>query len=95
MTSKEARDHLICGRINCLNNADEDEKLRDLCIRSLEKQNPKKVAFTVDRTWGIESKQPVCPVCDYYLTKTEFFGDGEKITYCEHCGNAIDWEDKE
>lgn len=66
-----------------------------LAIEALEKQMPKKVEFAIDHTWGTTRKQPVCPVCDYYLTMTEFIGDGEKITYCDHCGQAIDWSEEE
>lgn len=53
---------------------------------------------TIDTTWGIERKRPVCPNCDYYLPMVHFFplnkdasGNAKRITYCEHCGQAIDW----
>lgn len=63
-------------------------------ISALEKQIPKKAEWTVDGSWGVKSKQPVCPACDYYLTKFQFIGDGEKKTYCEYCGQAIDWSEE-
>ncbi len=59
---------------------------------ALDKQIPKKPNSGVDRTWGTPEKEAVCPVCDYVLGHWEFIGDVEKITYCEHCGQAIDWE---
>ena len=66
-----------------------------MAIEALEKQSAKKVGWTTDMTWGIATKQPVCPVCDSYLTMTYFIGDGKKITWCSHCGQAIDWGDTE
>lgn len=38
MTYEEARTHLLCGKINCLNDFSEDQKLRAKCIEALEKQ---------------------------------------------------------
>lgn len=55
---------------------------------------PKKPKEIMDSTWGIHKKQAVCPKCDYYLGHVYFLGDykGKRITYCETCGQAIDWE---
>ena len=55
---------------------------------------PKKPREIMDSTWGIHKKQAVCPECDYYLGYVSFLGGrkGKKVTYCEHCGQAIDWE---
>lgn len=67
----------------------------DACLKAcaaLDKQIPKKPTSGVDRTWGTPTKEAVCPACDYALGHWEFIGGGEKITYCEHCGQAIDWE---
>jgi hypothetical protein len=64
-----------------------------MAIEALEKQIPKKVEYGTDNSWGVNKKAPVCPVCDYFLTQTYFIGDGEKITYCDHCGQKIDWSD--
>lgn len=69
----------------------------DTILSALEKQVPKKVEWIVDKTWGVEREQPVCPCCDYYLTpvffinsKTEKYNK-EKITWCDTCGQALDW----
>ena len=55
---------------------------------------PVKPIETTDKAWGIPSRQAVCPKCDYYLGHVAFLGDykGKRITYCETCGQAIDWE---
>ena len=47
-----------------------------------------------DKAWGIPNKQAVCPKCNCYLSHISFLGDykGKRITYCETCGQAIDWE---
>ena len=59
-----------------------------------ERDIPIKPNETHDRAWGIPNKQAVCPKCDYYLGHVAFLGDykGKRITYCEMCGQAIDWE---
>lgn len=55
---------------------------------------PVKPVETTDKAWCIPSRQAVCPKCDYYLGHVAFLGDykGKRITYCETCGQAIDWE---
>ena len=59
-----------------------------------ERDIPIKPIETTDRAWGIPNRQAVCPKCDYYLGHIAFLGDykGKRITYCETCGQAIDWE---
>lgn len=59
-----------------------------------ERDIPVKPIETTDKAWGIPAKQAVCPKCDYYLGHVAFLGDykGKRITYCETCGQAIDWE---
>lgn len=71
-----------------------------IAIQSLEKQIPKKPNKTIDSSWGIKKEVHVCPVCDYYLTEVHFIAQqkiesNKKITYCEICGQAIDWSDEE
>ena len=65
--------------------------------KALEKQIPKKVNKAIDTTWGVKKEVPVCPVCDYYLTEVHWIVDdgateSGKVTYCDTCGQAIDWE---
>ena len=63
-----------------------------MACAALDKQIPQKPNSGVDRTWGSPLKEAICPACDYVLGNWRFIGDGEKITYCEHCGQAISWE---
>ena len=72
----------------------------ELAINALEKQIPKKPNKTIDSSWGIQKEAHTCPVCDYYLTEVHFIEpqkieSNKKITYCETCGQAIDWSDEE
>lgn len=55
---------------------------------------PKKPNETTDKAWGIPHRQAVCPNCDSYLGTIHFIceGDKRKVTFCESCGQAIDWE---
>lgn len=71
-----------------------------LAIQALEKQIPKKPNKTIDSSLGIKKEIHVCPVCDCDLTEVYFIAPQEskikeKITYCEACGQAIDWSDEE
>ena len=77
--------------------ADEDatyQRIAELPAVQPERDIPIKPNETTDRAWGIPKKQAVCPKCDCYLGHMAFLGDGKgkKVTYCETCGQAIDWE---
>lgn len=83
----------LLGRIN--GEEKTQEAVDTACImacKALEKQIPQKPNSGVDRTWGTPEKKAICPACDYALGHWEFIGDAKKITYCEHCGQAITWE---
>ena len=69
-------------------------RLKALPSAQPERDIPVKPIETTDKAWGIPSRQAVCPKCDYYLGHVAFLGDykGRRITYCETCGQAIDWE---
>lgn len=71
-------------------------EMEDIVLPSvqLERDIPKKPKEIMDSTWGIHKKQAACPECDYYLGYVAFLGGrkGKRITYCETCGQAIDWE---
>lgn len=67
----------------------------DIAIECIEKQIPLKPHKAFDHTWGIEKVANVCPVCDYYLGNHAFISigvGGNKVIYCETCGQAILWE---
>ena len=68
--------------------------LNDLPSAKPERDIPVKPIETTDKAWGIPKRQAVCPKCDYYLGHVAFLGDykGKRVTYCETCGQAIDWE---
>ena len=59
-----------------------------------ERDIPKKPGVVTDRAWGIPHQQAVCPNCDSYLGIIHFISKDAKlkVTYCESCGQAIDWE---
>lgn len=90
----EKKAQLIFDKVNAI----------DVAIEALEKQIPKKVEWALDSAWGVEKEVPVCPTCDYYLTPIEFIdaniceqtGHREflKVSYCDHCSQAIDWSDE-
>lgn len=63
-------------------------------ILTKDRDMPKKPNETTDRAWGVPNRQAVCPNCDSYLGTIHFIceGDKRKISYCESCGQAIDWE---
>lgn len=80
-----------------LNKLDEtvigDLELKVTLSEALKKQITRKAEKDIDIIWGTPKEMPVCPVCDYFLTPTYFIGEGEKVTYCENCGQAIDWSE--
>ena len=80
---------LICGSFKGL-----EKRLRALPSAQPERDIPVKPTETTDKAWGIPLRQAVCPKCDYYLGHVAFLGDykGKRITYCDTCGQAIDWE---
>lgn len=57
-------------------------KARDLAIKALEKQIPKKPDFTEDKEFAL------CPCCN---------GNGltDKQKYCDNCGQKLDWSDEQ
>lgn len=88
MTYEEAKEHL--KKLKSFHNG--AYAAVKMAITAIDKQIPKKPNSGTDRTWGTPAKEAICPACDYALGHWEFIGGGEKITYCEHCGQAIDWE---
>ena len=58
-----------------------------LIIEALEKQIPKKPIFESEQTspFGVDDV-PYCPSCRCDLPE---------VSYCEKCGQALDWSDTE
>lgn len=92
MTYEEAKIDLIESGIELGAGDFVDFEALKIAVVALDKQIPKKPNSGVDRTWGTPTKEAICPACDYALGHWEFIGDAKKITYCEHCGQAITWE---
>ena len=87
-----------CNKVRALYNIPLENM--ELIVQALEKQIPKKPNKTIDSSWGTQKEAHTCPVCDYYLTEVHFITpqnieSNKKITYCETCGQAIDWSDEE
>ena len=104
MTESEAIEELrtpICLGKMCVQNRERKREIQgyEMAIQALEKQIPKKPNKAIDSSWGIKKEVCVCPVCDYYLTQVHFIApqkieSNKEITYCETCGQAIDWSDE-
>jgi hypothetical protein len=69
------------------------EPVNEACrmgIQALEKQIPKN---------PIADRYPwcICPVCggSIYVEKVQEHIQENETTYCEHCGQALDWSDTE
>ena len=79
--------------------AEEIADAMQMAIEALEKQIPKPVQYETDYTWGIGNKQPICPECESDVSKIVFFPvdevEAKSCSYCEFCGQAIDWGDKD
>lgn len=68
----------------------DNKELSKLIDIALEKQIPKK---------PIDDRYPwcICPVCGgcVYLENVQEHIQNEETSYCEHCGQALDWSDTE
>lgn len=78
---------LGCGR--------DFQTARELAIKAIEKQIPKKVGKMKETDYG---SPYYCPECEAEIIPVEFFSlDGsepkEKVSYCWKCGRAISWEE--
>lgn len=80
-----------------LNDLEFSEKYQDkqeytdmllLCKEALEKQIPK-VAEHEDGVWSI------CPCCGGSVANDTEHAVNREVSYCEHCGQAIDWGNSE
>ena len=57
-------------------------------ISAIEKQIPK-VAEHEDGVWSI------CPCCGGSVCNDTEHAVNKEVSYCEHCGQALDWGEKE
>ena len=59
-----------------------------IAVIAIEKQIPK-VAEHKDGVWSI------CPCCGGSVCNDTEHAVNREVSYCEHCGQAIDWENSE
>lgn len=88
MTYKQVRDNFVQDLAEnaylTMSTAEEIE----LAISAIEKQIPK-VAEHEDGVWSI------CPCCGGSVCNDTEHAVNKEVSYCEHCGQAIDWEHSE
>lgn len=65
-----------------------ERALTDMPSAQPERDIPIKPKETTDRFWGMPVRQALCPKCDDYLGHDK----DKRVSYCETCGQAIDWE---
>ena len=88
MTSKQVRDNFVQNLAeNAYLNMCTTEEM-ELAISAIEKQIPK-VAEHEDGVWSI------CPCCGGSVCNDTEHAVNREVSYCEHCGQAIDWENSE
>lgn len=96
MTNDQVIDMLCrvfdAGNGETLKWADDAKKALELAIDLLRRAEPMKVRVEECTSWGRTYFQPICPKCDMYVVPTQFIGNGEKISYCDSCGQALCWE---
>ena len=67
---------------------EQERESESLIKEALEKQIPK-VAEHEDGVWSI------CPCCGGSVCNDTEHAVNREVSYCEHCGQAIDWENSE
>ena len=69
------------------------DAIEDLPFAQSERDIPKKVVKTIDMTCGFPIRKAFCPWCNVHIRELNFFKeDPHKISWCDICGQAIDWE---
>ena len=76
------------------------DELKQRASAQSDRDIPIKPAEETETYWGRCVRAAVCPKCDYHLGRVYFLSDGHdigvrKISYCETCGQAIDWSEWE
>lgn len=81
--SEETNDEMVCYEIQREDLATKNDK------RFFNALKPNK---EIDRSWGIGMKVPVCPNCEAIISPMCFWKNcGDKVGWCEYCGQKIDW----
>lgn len=85
MTNEEAINTIEHG---CIYRDKRGSEALKIAVIALEKQIPK-VAEHEDGVWSI------CPCCGGSVCNDTEHAVNREVSYCEHCGQAIDWENSE
>ena len=81
--SEETNDEMVCYEVQREDLATKNDK------RFFNALKPNK---EIDRSWGIGMKVPVCPNCEAIISPMCFWKNcGDKVGWCEYCGQKIDW----
>lgn len=85
MTYEQVRNNFVLNLAeNAYLNMCTTEEMK-LVISAIEKQIPK-IAEHEDGVWSI------CPCCGGSVCNDTEHAVNREVSYCEHCGQAIDWE---
>ena len=82
---KEAAEYFF----ECIGNGcytDEFQRYCEIAVKAIEKRIPEK-ALHEDGTWSS------CPYCGGSICNDSEQAVNGEIEYCNHCGQAIDWEE--
>ena len=90
MTFEQTKEQfLLAYNSNAYLNMCESDDMHNVIV-ALDKQIPKK---------PIGDRYPwvICPVCggSIYIEKVQEHIQNNETTYCDHCGQALDWSDTE
>lgn len=93
MTYKKAR-RIIKDNTPTKRTSPKLNKALEMANQALKKQIPKKPMLVEEYTWGIKTEQNTCPECFNFLPHCEFDFQSRRLTYCDICGQAIDWSEE-
>ena len=100
MTESEAKKYMLiekecinrdcnrdCANCDIVQDVEDLNNAYDVAINALEKQIPK-VSEHEDGVWSI------CPCCGGSVCNDTEHAVNREVSYCEHCGQAIDWSEQ-
>lgn len=81
--SEETNDEMVCDEVRREDLATKNDK------RFFNALKPNK---EIDRSGGISREVPICPNCEAIISPMCFWKNcGDKVGWCEYCGQKIDW----
>ena len=93
MTNEEARNILLTS---VHPQTSEEAEAIGIAVKAVERMIPREPIKTPDEGYRVLMVYAQCPVCNSGLG--HIYKDDHKsgyVTYCENCGQAIDWSEKE